>query len=203
MFPAFVHGYILAFGLILPVGPQNAFVFTQGADQVRLLRALPVAIVAALSDTCLILIAVLGVSVTVATLAWLKTVLIVVGMVFLVVIGWVTWRTNDASEGQIDKAKAWPLRRQIVFALSVSLLNPHAILDTTGVIGLSALSYTGEARIAFTAAVILNSWIWFLMLAVAGRLVGTLEGVRKWLNRLSAIVMWANAIYLGINLFRP
>ncbi len=60
---------VLAFGLILPLGSQNVFVFTQGAIQPRLLNALPVAIVASLSDTLLILLAIFGVSVVVLT--WL------------------------------------------------------------------------------------------------------------------------------------
>jgi L-lysine exporter family protein LysE/ArgO len=33
---------------------------------------------------------------------------------------------------------------------SVSLLNPHAILDTVEVIGTNSLSYTGIEKIAFT-----------------------------------------------------
>jgi L-lysine exporter family protein LysE/ArgO len=202
MLAAFIHGYILSVGLILPLGPQNAFVFTQGATQPRLLRALPVALVASLSDTTLILLAVLGVSVVVLTLAWIKTILVIIGVLFLTYVGWVTWRSNPDSGEQWSEATDWPLRRQVVFALSVSLLNPHAILDTIGVIGTSALSYSGDARAAFTLACVLNSWVWFLMLAVVGRLVGTFGRVRGMLNRASAVIMWVSAFYLVYNLLR-
>lgn len=41
---AIVHGIILAFGLILPLGVQNVFVFSQGATQPKLIRALPWAV---------------------------------------------------------------------------------------------------------------------------------------------------------------
>ena len=34
-------------------------------------------------------------------------------------------------------------RKQIGFAMSVSLLNPHAIMDTIGVIGTNAAIYEG------------------------------------------------------------
>jgi L-lysine exporter family protein LysE/ArgO len=34
----------------------------------------------------------------------------------------------------------------------VSLLNPHAILDTIGVIGTSALAYDGRGRATFAVA---------------------------------------------------
>ena len=55
--------------------------------------------------------------------------------------------------------------KQISFALSVSLLNPHAIMDTIGVIGTSA-AYDGSEKIAFTVATISVSWLWFIFLAI-------------------------------------
>jgi L-lysine exporter family protein LysE/ArgO len=193
---AFIHGFVLAFGLILPLGPQNAFVFTQGATQPRLLRALPVPLVASLSDTLLILMAVLGVSAAVLTLSWVKTALVVIGVLFLTYIGWVSWHGDADADERLNEASAWPLRRQIPFTLSVSLLNPHAILDTIGVIGTSALLYEGSARVTFALACILNSWLWFFTLTVAGRLVGTFGTIRRLLSRASAIIMWASAAYL-------
>ena len=56
--------------------------------------------------------------------------------------------------------------KQISFALSVSLLNPHAIMDTIGVIGTSASAYDGSEKIAFTVATISVSWLWFIFLAI-------------------------------------
>ena len=91
---AFIHGYLLSFGLILPLGPQNVFVFSQGATQPKLRRALPVVLTAALADTLLILIAVLGVSAVVLSVPWVKIVLGVFGVCFLFFIGWVTWRSE-------------------------------------------------------------------------------------------------------------
>ena len=185
MISAFIHGYLLSFGLILPLGPQNAFVFSQGATQPKLRRALPVVMAAAICDTLLIVIAVLGVSTVVLTVPGIKVVLGVVGVGFLLYIGWLTWRADGQTA--IDQAAAlWPIKRQIVFAVSVSLLNPHAILDTIGVIGTSSLAYAGADRVAFTVACVLNSWLWFGGLAIVGRTLGSFAGVRTWLNRASA-----------------
>jgi L-lysine exporter family protein LysE/ArgO len=200
MTTAFLHGLILAFGLILPLGPQNAFILSQGARRTRWSQLLPVILTAASGDTFLILLAVLGVSVVVLTLPWLKTVLIVGGIGFLLYVGWLTWRSRlvETDDEQV-RANA-TLRKQVLFTLAVSLLNPHAILDTIGVIGTSALAYTGQAKVAFTAACILNSWAWFFMLALAGRLLGAKAHIRNWLNRASAVVMWVSAAYLGYSL---
>ncbi|MNR60111.1 arginine exporter protein [compost metagenome] len=81
----------------------------------------------------------------------------------------------------------------------LSLLNPHAILDTIGVIGTSSMSYEGERKLAFTTACIIISWFWFVALALAGKLIGSQDksgAVLKHLNKVSAIVMWAAAGYL-------
>ena len=38
MSEAIIHGIILAFGLIIPLGVQNVFVFNQGASQPNIWR---------------------------------------------------------------------------------------------------------------------------------------------------------------------
>ncbi len=193
---AFLHGMLLAFGLILPLGVQNVFVFTQGATQQRLMLALPAAITAALCDTLLILLAVFGLSVIVLQFEWLRIALMCVGIVFLLYIGYSIWHSTANTS---EKSEAMPVKKQIVFALSVSLLNPHAILDTIGVIGTSALKYNGTEQILFTAACVLISWLWFFGLTLAGASFKKLDSSGKLMNifnKCSAIFIWATAIYL-------
>ena len=62
VFFAIAHGVILAFGLIIPLGLQNIFIFNQGATQPNLKKALPSIITASLCDTTLIILSILGVS---------------------------------------------------------------------------------------------------------------------------------------------
>ncbi|MFS0553623.1 LysE/ArgO family amino acid transporter [Brevibacillus sp. 179-C9.3 HS] len=201
MLEAILHGFVLAFGLILPLGAQNVFVFNQGALQPTLLRAMPVVLTAALCDTLLILLAVLGVSLVVLTVTWLKTVLYVVGFFFLMYMGYLTWRSRpNTDDGEKERFSA---KKQIMFAASVSLLNPHAILDTIGVIGTSSLSYTGTEKWGFTIACILVSCLWFFGLSVAGRTARRLDRsgkLQRSLNMVSAVIMWAVAIYMAVQL---
>ncbi|WP_144462758.1 LysE/ArgO family amino acid transporter [Siminovitchia fortis] len=195
-----LHGIILAFGLILPLGVQNVFVFSQGATQPKIARALPAAITAGFCDTLLILLAVFGVSVIVLQFEWLRLALMVVGILFLLYMGYAIWKSEPAT-AETDKALA--VRQQIIFALSVSLLNPHAILDTVGVIGTSALKYTGLEQIFFTIACIFVSWIWFFGLTAAGRMMKKLDGKGKLMNafnKCSALFIWGTAFYLMIGL---
>lgn len=202
MFEAVFHGLILAFGLILPLGVQNVFVFNQGAIQPKFLKALPVIITASICDTLLISLAVLGVSVVVLSSFWIKTVLFVGGVIFLVYMGIVVWKSKPI---QLEEEQSYVSpKKQILFAMSVSLLNPHAIMDTVGVIGTSSIKYVGTEKFVFAIACIVTSWIWFIGLGIAGRLVGNLNKsghLLNILNKVSAIIMWGTAIYIGTSLF--
>lgn len=200
---ALIHGFMLALGLILPLGVQNVFVFNQGALQKNVFKALPAMITAAVCDTFLITIAVVGVSLFVLNSLWLKTTMLGLGSLFLLYMGWVTW-TAKAGNGN-ETAQSFPPRKQIIFATSVSLLNPHAIIDTIGVIGTSSLSYEGTAKLAFTGACILVSWIWFFGLTLAGRATGKLDKTGRLLyalNKISAVIIWGAALFILMMLIR-
>ncbi|MDM5197222.1 LysE/ArgO family amino acid transporter [Fictibacillus enclensis] len=202
MLQAALHGFILAFGLILPLGVQNIFVFNQGAVQPRFSRVLPVILTASVCDTLLITLAVAGVSVVVLGSFWIKTVLFILGILFLLYMGVVTWRSNPRPVKDEEINVLTP-KKQMAFALSVSLLNPHAILDTVGVIGTSSLNYGGTAKMAFGLSCIVVSWLWFLGLGIAGNALGKIDKsgrVMALLNKISALVMWGTAIYLGTSL---
>ena len=198
-----LHGMILAFGLILPLGVQNVFIFNQGATHKHFNNALPAVITAAVCDTVLISLAVAGVSVIVFSFEWLKMLLFLVGFVFLAYMGWVVWKDRPEVNSN-QEGNRFSTRRQITFAASVSLLNPHAILDTIGVIGTSSLTYTGTDKWLFMFACIVVSWIWFVSLAVVGRKIGQLNGngnFLKRLNQISAIIIWFMAVYMGYQLY--
>ena len=120
---AFVHRTVLAVGLIVALGPQNVFVFQRGAVQPRLRRALPTVFTAGVSDTLLILLAVLGVSVVVLQFAWLETVLFGAGFVFLLSIGWALLFTPEL-EVDPQTEEFLGTHEQIGFTASVSVAEP-------------------------------------------------------------------------------
>ncbi len=193
---AFFHGLILAFGLILPLGVQNLFIFNQGVNQPKLRLALPAVVTAAICDTLLIIVSVAGLSVIVWQLETLRIVLIVAGILFLTYMGVVIWRTPAPTQEEKPKLTA---KQQVMFALSVSLLNPHALLDTLGVIGTSGMNYSGIDLMYFAFACIAVSWVWFFGLAIVG---ATVKRARiqdlyfSWLNKCSAIFIWITALLL-------
>jgi L-lysine exporter family protein LysE/ArgO len=148
-------------------------------------------------------LAVNGVSVLVLEFALLKTVFIGAGVLFLLFMGWMIWHETVAASDQ--EVKALSTKQQIGFAVTVSLLNPHAIIDTVGVIGTSSVNYNGLDKILFTSACIMISWIWFFCLAITGRMIGRRNQSTKILcgiNKFSAVFMWATAIYLVYSSFQ-
>ncbi|GBX79560.1 LysE/ArgO family amino acid transporter [Staphylococcus aureus] len=188
MVTAIIHGFILAIGLILPLGAQNVFIFNQGANQPKYRYVLPAIITAGLSDSLLI-IAVVGVSIIIMSLPVLQAIIYIVGLIFLMYMAWTIWHDKPSTDGETQIMS--PMK-QVSFALSVSLLNPHAILDTIGVIGSSAALYSGSNKIAFTIACISVSWLWFFLLAILGKMVGSIDKTGKLLtiiNKISSIII--------------
>jgi len=198
---AIFHGVLLALGLILPLGVQNVFIFSQGATQTQFVRALPATITAAVCDTLLILLAIFGLSAIVFQFEWIRVALMSGGSLFLLYMGYTIWTSVPKADGNHHVLTT---REQTLFALSVSLFNPHAILDTIGVIGTSALKYSGAEQALFTGACIAVSWLWFISLTFAGRVIGKIDhtgGFMKLLNKLSALFIWGTAVYLIIGIF--
>jgi len=196
MTTAFFYGVTLAFGLILPLGIQNVFIFNQGATQPSYFRAVPSVITAFICDVVLILLAVLGVSFIVLTIPWLKNLIFGVGIIFLGYMGYTTWKSSGGARAV---AKPLSAKAQIGFAASVSLLNPHALLDTIGVIGTNSLNFLGYDKFAYTTGCIFVSLCWFVGLSIAGHYFNKMDKTGQGsviINKISALIMWGVAVYL-------
>ncbi|MCM3759918.1 LysE/ArgO family amino acid transporter [Alkalihalobacillus oceani] len=204
MLEAIIHGLLLSFGLILPLGAQNIFIFNQGVTQHSFRAALPVVITASVCDAILIVLAIAGLSVIVLQFTWMSQLLLAFGCLFLLYMGWSIWKSVPATSEQKPSGPLSP-KQQILFAVSVSLLNPHAILDTVGIVGTSSLAYQGIDKLMFAGACVAVSFFWFFMLAGAGRKLGRYDKdgrkIRR-LNQASAFFMWGMAVFLAYQLFR-
>lgn len=196
MVSAFMYGVLLSFSLIMPLGMQNFFIFNQGATQPHFLYALPSVLTAFVCDTCLILGAVLGISLVVLTIPWLKNAIFIGGFLFLIYMGLTLWNRQTDFKKPMKPLSA---KRQIAFAASVSILNPHAFLDTVSVIGTNSLHFNGQEKWLYTLACILVSFCWFLFLSIIGHFFKKMDKTgtgTKMVNKLSAVIMWLTASYL-------
>lgn len=198
-----LHAVFLAFGLILPLGVQNLFIFNQGSMHSSVFKALPSVLAASICDTLLIVAAVFGLSITLMSNPTLKLIILCLGCMFLFYMGFNIWKQTAPTKDKAKGAYSW--KKQIIFASSVSLLNPHAIIDTIMVIGTNSLAYSGLPKISFTTTCIIVSWTWFFSLAIAGHHFHKLDPSGKWLikiNKIAALIIWVIAIGLGIDIAR-
>ena len=198
MLHAFFNGLVLALGLILPLGLQNIYLFNQGANQPSLKHALPSVITAIICDTTLIVCAVLGVTLIIMEMPRLEILILLIGFVYLLYMGFVTWLSvpQQAFAGQ----QPLSARKQVLFTASVSLLNPHALLDLIGVIGTNSIRFAGMEKMAFMSACIMVSILWFFGLAIAGHSLKKIDkqgSILAKLNKVSAVLIWSVAVYIG------
>ncbi|MPZ26287.1 MAG: hypothetical protein GEV12_07485 [Micromonosporaceae bacterium] len=189
-------GVLLGLALIVPLGQQNVFVVTQGVA-VGLPRALLAVVGAASCDTLLILLGAGGASAILHQISGLRPTLLAAGAVLLVYLG---VRSLRATGGDGFDAEPVIGRRQVLGrTVAVSLLNPHAILDTVGVLGAAIVAQPAGSRVPFAAGVVVASWLWFLFLASAAALLrtGLTPSRRVWFDRFSGAVLLGFAGFLG------
>ena len=202
MFTAFFHGFILSAGLILPPGAQNVFLINQGANHKKFIHALPAVITAGLSDTLLIILSVAGVSLIILSVPALQLGMYIIGFIFLIYMAGSLWFTKAKTADAPVKLSPY---KQIAYALSVSLLNPHAILDTAGIIGTNSTAYTGSPLIVFTISCITVSWFAFIILVLLGNVLGSIDTDGKvtiYINKISAVVIFIIACFIFINIIK-
>lgn len=196
-----LHGAALALGLVLPLGPQDLFILQQGAAESRWRRIAPVVIAAGVADTLLILAAVSGAGAILPTGGPVMAGMLAAGIVFLAWTGWLQWRAKDGVPHQ--QPGRCSTVRKIGSTVALAVLNPHAILDFVAVIGPSSLTYDGVDRWLFAGGCIVNSWLWFPLLALAGHHACKLlesERNRTIGVRMSAVLLWASAGLLAVTL---
>lgn len=202
MITAFLHGFILSAGLILPPGAQNVFLINQGANHKKFIHALPAVLAAGFSDTLLIVLSVAGVSLIILSVPALQLGMYIIGFIFLCYMALSLWFTKDQSAHAPVKLSPY---KQIAYALSVSLLNPHAILDTAGIIGTNSTAYSGSSLIVFTISCVAVSWLAFIILVLLGRALGNIDTDGKitlLINKISAVVIFIIACFILLNIIK-
>ena len=192
----FLLGLSLGLMMILPVGAQSLFVINQG-----LLAGFPRAWVGAIAvcccDSLLIVLGAAGASALLAALGY-REVLIICGSAFLVVMGLLTLKAHPPRHA--DGKHLTNVGVSVAQAVGVSVLNPHAFLDTVGVLGAAIAAQPVKERIAFAVGVVGASWVWYLILSLgASTLQGRLTLSRRfWIQRVSGVLM---LIFAGVLAF--
>lgn len=191
----FVFGLLFGLATAFPVGVQSFVVMNQGL-RFGYPRVLSGIFTASLCDTLLIVAGAAGASALLAD-ADERVPVILVGIAFLGTFGILAFRAPPEEEdGEVESAGS-PLAT-IAQTVGVSLFNPHAVLETVGVLGGAIAAQSAENRIEFACGVIAASWTWFVMVgfgasALQKRITAP---ARLWMQRGSGVMMLALAALL-------
>jgi L-lysine exporter family protein LysE/ArgO len=191
----FAFGLLFGLATAFPVGVQSFVVMNQGL-RLGYPRVLTGIVTASLCDTLLIVAGAAGASALLAN-ADERVPVLLIGIAFLAIFGVLALRAPPEAEVGEVKSAGRPLA-MIAQTVGVSLFNPHAVLETVGVLGGAIAAQTAKNRIEFACGVIAASWVWFLMVgfgasALQKRLTAP---ARLWMQRGSGVMMLALAAVL-------
>lgn len=207
---ALINGFVISLGLIVAIGPQNAYVIRKGLVKRHVFL---VSTACFIGDVVLILLGAGGVGALLEEGAPITLVVAALGVVFLLWYGSKSLqdalKPHTITRADIDAAgkkahgKGWvPV---LLMALALTFFNPHAYIDTLVILGGLAAQYTLEPRIYFTLGAIAGSGVWFYGLGFgAGFFAKTFENPLAWriLDLFVAVIMWSAAGYLAWENFK-
>ena len=162
MWQSYSNGLLVAIGLIMAIGAQNAFVLAQS---LRREHHLPVAALCIVCDALLVAAGVFGLASLLAQSPALLAIARWGGAAFLLWYG--SQALLRAARPQaLYAADSAPrsLRAVLLAALAVTLLNPHVYLDTVVLIG--SLGAQQPEPGAYAAGAASASFLWFSTLAL-------------------------------------
>ncbi|TCC12700.1 arginine exporter ArgO [Kosakonia quasisacchari] len=199
MLSYYFQGLMLGAALILPLGPQNAFVMNQG---IRRQYHIMTAALCTLSDVLLICAGIFGGSALLMQSPWLMALVTWGGVVFLLWYGFGALKTAFGSNIELATAEALRQGRWRIVAtmLAVTWLNPHVYLDTFVVLGSLGGQLDAEPKRWFALGTVSASFLWFFSLALlAAWLAPRLRTAQaqRVINTLVGVVMWFIAFQLA------
>lgn len=206
---AFLAGLAICLGLIISIGAQNSYVLRQGIRREHV-GAIVIACIA--SEIVLQTAGVIGVAALVERVPWIDGVARWAGAIFLVGYALVcarrAWRgggslvaaPDEAAEvaGGVAVRQRTTRRTAVLTILALTWLNPHALIETTLVMGSIAATY-GDARWSFLVGGLLAAVVWFVGFGYGARfLAPVMRTERAWriLDAGIAVVMLVIAVAL-------
>ena len=183
----------------MAIGAQNVFVLTHGA---RGHRPWLVAGVCTACDGLLIAAGVGGVGALAADTPEISGLLALAGAAFLLAYGLRAFKSAIGGEslGLAEGDSRPQVRAILLAAMGVSLLNPHALLDTVVLIGGLSSRFEAGSRLLFGLGAVTASACWFFSLSLGGRLLApVLRRPSAWrvLDVLVGLTMWGLAAGIG------
>jgi len=189
-----LEGFALSLGLILAIGPQNAFVMRQGLKRSHVFAT---CLACSLADVSLIAAGILGVGALVSSIEGAEPLIAMGAAAFLTGYGVLRVKSSMSPEAiDIDGDAEGGLSATMAALLAITFLNPHVYFDTLLLIGGASTGFVGDERLSFGVGAALASFVFFFSLGYgAKRLSGVLNSPGAWkvIDRGIAVVMFVIA----------
>ena len=181
-------------GLILAIGPQNAFVMRQGLKRSHVFAT---CLACSLADVSLIAAGILGGGALVSSIEGAEPLIAMGAAAFLAGYGVLRVKSSMNPEAiDIDGDAEGSLSATMAALLAITFLNPHVYFDTLLLIGGASTGFIGDERLAFGVGASLASFVFFFTLGYgAKRMSKVLNSPEAWrvIDRGIAVVMFVIA----------
>lgn len=193
---------LISAGLIIAIGPQNAFILRQGIKQKHIFISV---IIPCISDLILIAAGVFGFGVIIEQFPQLISIVTYGGAAFLLFYGLKSFQSAYQNRKSLDKDAAKGLKKDpspkeiVLIILALTWLNPHVYLDTVILLGSIAASHGDPGRYVFGTGAFISCIIWFFSLGYGARLLAPLfEKPKAWqiLDIIIGVIMIGIALKL-------
>lgn len=193
------RGFITGGSLIMAIGAQNMFLLTQSIQRQHHLL---IASLCILLDGFLIFAGMYSMTSLIQSAPeWLEFIRWV-GVLFLLAYGTIAFRSAFKRQNlQGNPTKIISRRKVLLITLSLTLLNPHAYLDTFVLLSSVGAQFNPDGHFYFSVGACIAAFIWFYSVSFGGGLLQPLfKKARTWqvLDVLTGLMMWGIALGLAL-----
>ncbi|WP_125706187.1 LysE/ArgO family amino acid transporter [Lacticaseibacillus daqingensis] len=207
MLSVYLRGMLISIALVSSIGMQNLFVFNSAMSN-RWRRAMLVAAFVWLADTCLTVVAFLGMGALISQNQWLKLVILLAGGVIVCWMGIDIFRSANQTDYSHAGAPL-PLKVAFTSAWAVAFANPQALIDTSVSLGAMRSTLSHGEVVPFLLGILTSTFLWFFGITLVISLLKDRLPKRLlvWVNLLSgaivaiygAVLIW-QGVRLGLRL---
>ncbi|MCM6766091.1 LysE/ArgO family amino acid transporter [Weissella paramesenteroides] len=196
MLMTIIKGMMIGFAFVAPIGMQNLYVFNNALTN-SFRRSLVYVLFVWIADSLFSLAAFFGMGAIISSVTWLRLLVMLVGGLLVIWIGWGILRSADGVQLNAHQNKL-PVKQAFMTAFIVSWANPQALIDGSLLLGALRGTLTKDAVWPFIIGVIMATFIWFNTITILMNLLKERlpKKVLVWVNIISGLIVLIYGAYL-------
>ncbi|EER75437.1 LysE/ArgO family amino acid transporter [Weissella paramesenteroides] len=196
MLMTIIKGMMIGFAFVAPIGMQNLYVFNNALTN-SFRRSLVYVLFVWIADSLFSLAAFFGMGAIISSVTWLRLLVMLVGGLLVIWIGWGILRSADGVQLNAHQNKL-PVKQAFMTAFIVSWANPQALIDGSLLLGALRGTLAKDAVWPFIIGVIMATFIWFNTITILMNLLKERlpKKVLVWVNIISGLIVLIYGAYL-------